>query len=204
VTINATVNGRHLGDPELDEFWSLAEALEVPILVHPSSTPPGGDVFSDLSLLEYGLRPSEVSLSVAAAVLAGVLDRHPRLELVAGAGGVGLPMLLLRLDVPHQYGGVGPPGAHRAVSDDPPSSYLERLYVDSCSFNQPTLEFNVRTLGPERVLFGTDSPPLTVPSSVSFGLIEQLPISEHARQEVLGGAAARLLKLEKADVRSLT
>jgi predicted TIM-barrel fold metal-dependent hydrolase len=195
VTINATVDGRHLGDPELEDFWSLAEELAVPILVHPSSSPPSGEVFSSPWLLEYGLRPIEVALSVASAILAGVLERHPGLVLVAGGGGGGLPMLLLRLDVPHRYGTLGPPTAKATTLPNPPSSFLSRVYADSCSLNEPTLRFNAETLGADHMLFGTDSPPLSVPASFSLDLVERLPITEASRHEVLGATAARLLRL---------
>jgi predicted TIM-barrel fold metal-dependent hydrolase len=197
VTVNATVNGQHLGDPGLEEFWALAEELATPILVHPSSNPPASTTFAHPALLEYGLRPTEVSLSSAAAILTGVLERHPALELVAGAGGGGLPLLLLRLDIPHRYGGVGPAAAKGPEIPQPPSSYLSRLYVDSCSLNEPTLRLNADMFGADHLLFGTDSPPLSIPASFSFDLVQQLPISEEARRDVLGGTAARLLSLEE-------
>ena len=51
-----------------------------------------------------------------------------------------------------------------------------------------------RAFGPERLLFGTDSPWSSAEESIQF--IRDLPVSDEEKKKVLGGNAARLLKIQ--------
>jgi aminocarboxymuconate-semialdehyde decarboxylase len=77
----------------------------------------------------------------------------------------------------------------------PPSAYLERVYVDTASFSRPQHEANLRLMGPDRMLFGTDSPPLAKPFDEAIGIVEQLPVSDDDKQKILQGNAQRLFEL---------
>src|SRR4051794_18441513 len=93
-TIASSVEGRRLDAPEAEDFWSLAEELGVPVLIHP---PVGPGEAGDPRVAEFGVRASDVGLSLAAAIFAGVLDRHQDLRLIAAAGGGGIAALMGRL-----------------------------------------------------------------------------------------------------------
>jgi aminocarboxymuconate-semialdehyde decarboxylase len=69
------------------------------------------------------------------------------------------------------------------------------MYVDTLVFSEPALRYALEFFGPERVLFGTDWPPVEIPASASLDLIQGLDISEDARARILGGNAAELLRL---------
>jgi predicted TIM-barrel fold metal-dependent hydrolase len=167
----------------------------VPVLVHPPSSPPGGDAIADARLLEYGARAVDVAVGIAALVFAGVLDRHPELTLICAAGGGGLAQLAGRLDagarargVPGRPGGQAPLGPAKV-----PSDYLRRLYVDTCLYQSDAVLLNLAVFGPDRVLFGTDAPPLQVPAPVTTELVARLPIEPPVRDQVLFGNAEALL-----------
>jgi predicted TIM-barrel fold metal-dependent hydrolase len=198
VMVNSTVNGRRLGVPdELEDFWSLVEELGIPVLVHPPALPPGFESVTDRSVLEFGLRGVDVALSIASAVMAGVLERHPGVRLVAMAGGGGVSMLVMRLDIPYTDPPppAGPPGSGASPPPlpRPPSSYLANVYVDTCSFKTATIAFDADLLGSEHVLFGTDSPPLLAPFETAIDPVRALDLDEQARADILGGNALRIL-----------
>jgi aminocarboxymuconate-semialdehyde decarboxylase len=93
--------------------------------------------------------------------------------------------------------GGGPPGMPQYENKipKPPSAYLERVYVDTASFSRPQHEANLRLMGPDRMLFGTDSPPLAKPFDEAIGIVEQLPVSDDDKQKILQGNAQRLFEL---------
>jgi aminocarboxymuconate-semialdehyde decarboxylase len=196
LTINSSVAGRRLDDASLEDFWALAEELDVPVFVHPQGGGAEGGV-ADPRLLEFGARAIDVGLSLAAAIFAGVLDRHPRLRLIAGAGAGGLASLAGRLDVAFRMGSIGPPGRAPAPEgpEEPPSAYLRRIWVDTLLFSAPALRCVLEVFGPERMLFGTDSPPFGMPAAVSRMALDALGLEDAARERILGANGAELLGL---------
>jgi predicted TIM-barrel fold metal-dependent hydrolase len=209
-SVSSSVDGHRLDDPRAEDFWSLAEELDVPVLIHPPVRPGG---VGDPRLDEFGNRAVDVGLSLAAAIFAGVLDRHPSLQLIAGAGGGGIADLMGRLDagyrIPALAGaalagppagappqGVPVPDGAGPVPADAPSTYLRRVYVDTLMFSEPALRCALEVFGPDRLLFGTDWPPVEIPAAVSRTLIDRLDVSEEERAGIRGGNAAALLKLQ--------
>ncbi|MFJ6949765.1 amidohydrolase family protein, partial [Streptomyces wuyuanensis] len=76
-----------------------------------------------------------------------------------------------------------------------PGAALQRMYVDTSPFSSAHLSLNAEVLGPERMLFGTDSPPLSVPLEDLIRMIEKLPVDKAAQQRILGGNAEALFDL---------
>jgi len=78
----------------------------------------------------------------------------------------------------------------------PPSTYLRRVYVDTANYSSvPNHLANLELMGAERVLFGTDSPPLATPLRDAVAMVEGLPISAAHKQGILEGNARRLFGL---------
>ncbi|MGW6461231.1 amidohydrolase family protein [Streptomyces sp. NPDC055078] len=101
-------------------------------------------------------------------------------------------------------GGAAPasPVAHAPVAQAPPAppsadpaAALRRMYVDTSTFSPAHLGLNAEVLGPERMLFGTDSPPLSVPLEELMRMIEKLPIDKASQQLILGGNAEAVFDL---------
>ncbi|TVL92488.1 amidohydrolase family protein [Streptomyces sp. SAJ15] len=92
-------------------------------------------------------------------------------------------------------GGGRPAAPPPAAAATDPVAALRRMYVDTSTFSAAHLRLNAEVLGPERMLFGTDSPPLTAPLEDLLRTIEKLPIDAAAQQLVLGGNAEALFDL---------
>jgi len=146
------VNGREISAPEYDDLWRKAEELGTPILVHPLGfTQPE-------RLTEYYFnnvigQPLETTIMLHHMIFSGVLERHPRLKLVAVHGGGYAGAYAGRMD--HAWGTRS--DARRDIAK-PPTSYLKRVYVDTVVFAVDQLKHLVEFFGPERVLLGTDYP----------------------------------------------
>ncbi|MEV6400911.1 amidohydrolase family protein [Streptomyces sp. NPDC051907] len=76
-----------------------------------------------------------------------------------------------------------------------PAAALRRMYVDTSPFSPAHLSLNAEVLGPERMLFGSDSPPLSAPLEDLIRMIEKLPVDEASQQLILGGNAEALFDL---------
>ncbi|MET9017955.1 amidohydrolase family protein, partial [Streptomyces olivaceoviridis] len=83
--------------------------------------------------------------------------------------------------------------AGRPAAD--PAAALRRMYVDTSPFSVAHLSLNAEVLGPERMLFGTDSPPMAAPLEDFIHMIEKLPVDEASQRLILGGNAQTLFDL---------
>ncbi|MFE1448946.1 amidohydrolase family protein, partial [Streptomyces olivaceoviridis] len=83
--------------------------------------------------------------------------------------------------------------AGRPAAD--PAAALRRMYVDTSPFSAAHLSLNAEVLGPERMLFGTDSPPMAAPLEDFIHMIEKLPVDEASQRLILGGNAQTLFDL---------
>jgi aminocarboxymuconate-semialdehyde decarboxylase len=79
-----------------------------------------------------------------------------------------------------------------------PSRYLKKMYLDTVTYNLPAVKMVLDWMGPERVIYGSDAPPLTSLKPRAIKLIKDLDIAETERHAIFFANAARLLKLPTA------
>lgn len=189
IEISSNVAGRELADPAFRPFFAAVEELDVLVFMHPLGFTHGQ------RLTEYYLNnvignPLESTIAVSHLIFGGVLERHPGLKLCVAHGGGYLPTYCGRMDHAHA---VRP--ECRLHITRPPSEYLKRLFVDTVMFDPHQLASVVETFGADHVLLGTDYPyDMAEPDPVGFvGTLRAL--DEAARDQILGGNAARLLKI---------
>jgi aminocarboxymuconate-semialdehyde decarboxylase len=149
--VAANVEGTNLGEVALDAFWARAQALDVPILVHPVlSTPaPRAAKFALAQIAQYTF---DTTLGVGSMIFAGVLDRFPRLTLILSHGGGAFPYLMGRFDVMHER----MDRSQGDVAARPPSAYGRQLAYDSIVHARKPLRFLADSVGLERIVLGTD------------------------------------------------
>jgi aminocarboxymuconate-semialdehyde decarboxylase len=127
------------------------------------------------------------------------MKRQPGLTVCLPHGGGFLPFQRGRLE----HACRAQPQARRVLGDDPPGPYLDRLYADSILFSPQALRFLVQSMGADHVLLGSDYPfGMGVDDPVAA--VTGIPgLSEPERQAILGGSAARLLRLDLASAQTL-
>ncbi|GAA2193834.1 amidohydrolase family protein [Streptomyces bangladeshensis] len=217
----SSVHGELLGSPRADSFFALAAEAGVPVLVHAPAEPVGTERVDEIGFVEQIGRFGDVTLGMAMIAFAGWLDKYPGLRLIGATGGGAMALLPERLQTAarprHWAGGAPPsgrpgapaaaprtagpagepagegPAAVRASAD--PAAALRRMYVDTSPFSPAHLSLNAEVLGPERMLFGTDSPPMAAPLEDFIHMIEKLPVDAAAQQRILGGNAQDLFDL---------
>ena len=152
VEILTNVNGRELSDPAFAPFWHKAEELGVLVMIHPN----GFTEASRLTRFYFNNvigNPLETTIALHYLIFDGVLERHPKLKLLAVHGGGYLGAYPGRID--HAWGARS--DAHGALPQ-PPTSYLKRVYVDTVVFTPYQLAELVRVFGADHVVMGTDYP----------------------------------------------
>jgi len=194
--INGHTRGRYLDD---EFFWPIlasAEALGVPIYLHP--TPPPNAVVEAsyhgnysqavagaLATTAWGWHV-ETATHVLRLVLSGAFDRFPKLQLIVGHMGEGLSFMLPRFEQVM---------AHVAKLERPIHAYfLENLHYTFAAFNwTPTFLNLLLQVGVDRILFATDHPYASMGVARTF--LDQLPVSPHDKERIAHTNAERLLGL---------
>lgn len=151
VSINPSAEGTDYDDPAYEPFWQKVEELDVLVVLHPNGFNQGERLTKYYMVNVVG-NPLETTVALSHIVLGGVLERHPRLKLLAVHGGGYLPFYMDRMD--HAY-------AHRndvgSSLRRPPSTYLKEVYFDSIVFGDG-LDYLVDRVGADHILMGTDYP----------------------------------------------
>ncbi len=189
----STAGGRALDDPIFEPMWALIERLGLLIFLHPVSA-----VDSE----RFGLNgvhvlvgwPFETTLAVTRLIFEGVLERHPALKIILSHGGGNLVFLRGRLDAAyHAEGWEADPYYHKNIRHAP-STYLDRLYYDTCALSPDSNRFVIDVMGEDRVMFGTDYPfDIGDPEGKrAVPAIEGLP--EAARERIYRGNAYAALR----------
>jgi 2,3-dihydroxybenzoate decarboxylase len=195
--VNSHTQGEYLDEPKYWEIFEAAQALDVPVYLHPSTPPPAmiqPFLPRGLDGAIYGFAV-ETGLHLLRIIVAGVFDRFPKLRLVVGHLGEGLPFWLFRLDFMHRsmvmskrYPGAGP-------LRKKPSDYLkENIWVTTSGMQwAPAILFCQQVLGVDRVLYAMDYPYQFVPEEVK--VTDELPISAEDRKKLYQSNAERVFKL---------
>jgi len=189
VEVLTNVAGKELSDPAFAPFWKKAEELGVLVMIHPN----GFTEASRLTRFYFNNvigNPLETTIALHYLIFDGVLERHPKLKILAVHGGGYLGAYPGRID--HAWGARS--DAHDGLPQ-PPTSYLKRIYVDTVVFTPYQLAELVRTFGVDHVVMGTDYP---------FDMADYDPVGHIASVEgfdtatiaaLAGGNTKRLLGL---------
>lgn len=194
--IHGHTAGRFLDDPAFWPILECAEALGVPIYLHPTRPPAvvaeayfqgfSPQVSSMLATSGWGWH-MENGLHVLRMILAGVFDRFPGLQLVLGHLGEALPFMLTRTTTKL-------PQAITRLQQPVSGYFRTNVHVTtSGSFAIPPLLTAMLELGADRIMFAVDYPFSRNEDGRAF--LDAMPVSPTDRDKIAHGNAERLLHL---------
>ncbi len=153
VKIGSNVRGENLDDPGLDVFWDKAVSLDIPVFIHPGDIIGAKDRMKDYQLYNFLANPLDTTIAAACLMFGGVFDRFPNLKIVLAHLGGFTPWIRGRW----QRGYIER-DAPKVRGSQEPENYIGNFYYDTVIHNADCLEFAVKTLGADKILYGTDSP----------------------------------------------
>jgi 2,3-dihydroxybenzoate decarboxylase len=178
-------------------FWPIferAQALDVPLYMHPAVPHPAViDAYYKDYVAQYPmiLRAAwgftvETATQGIRLVLSGVFDAYPDLKIILGHLGEGLPFYLWRID--HALARTRRDGW--SFRDQ----FCKHFYITTSGFfSDPALLCCMMEMGVDRILFSIDYPFVDNPPGTRW--FDTVPLSETDKEKILSGNAKRLLKM---------
>ena len=191
----AMIHGLSRGNLFLDDkqFWPIferAQALDVPIYMHPAVPHPAviEAYYKEYPAMiragwGFGVETATQGLRL---IMSGLFDAYPKLKIILGHLGEGLPFSLWRCDfMLTKLGKLKRP--LREV-------FCENFWITtSGNFSFPALQCCMLELGVDRIMFSVDWPFIDNRQAVEF--MANIPVTREDKEKMLHGTAERLLKL---------
>jgi gamma-resorcylate decarboxylase len=184
----------YLDDARYRGFWAECEKLGVPFYLHPRNPlPSASQIYEGHPWL---LGPTwafgqETAVHALRLMASGLFDRHPRLQIVLGHLGEGLPYSLWRVDNRNAWTKVPPRYPAKKKLGD---YFRDNFYLTtSGNFRTQTLLDAMLEVGSDRILFSTDWPFENVDHAALW--FDACPISEDDRRKIGRENALRLFRL---------
>lgn len=192
VMINSHTNGEYLDGEKYWPILEAAEALDVPIYIHPRAPSPAmAKPYRDYHLEHaiFGYQ-AETGLHALRLIMSGAFDRFPKLNIVIGHMGEGIPYWLYRIDWMATHHSM-----RRPKLELKPSGYFRRnFHITTSGVNWlPALRFCIEVLGVERVLFAVDYPYQESMEAVEWLVKADLP--EGQKRKILHENAERVFHI---------
>jgi 5-carboxyvanillate decarboxylase len=211
-------NGDRLDNKKYRPIFKKLNELDVPMFLHPRDAHPDGrklyEPYSELASKIYGYS-ADVHLAAMRMILSGLFDEYPRLKIILGHMGEGVPFHIGRVSGSGMSGGAAlammpgnaAPGATGsspgpAIADNSSSPVLKKTAGDyikenfyaatSGNFYDPALICCYMAM-PDHVLFGVDWPPEA--NNVAVKFMEAAPLSDSDKEKIYHLNAERIFKL---------
>ena len=192
--VHGLTNGVFFDDRRFWPIFERAQALDVPLYVHPAAPHSAvvdayyKDYVKDFPAIlnaAWGFTVETATQGIR-LVLSGVFDAYPDLKIILGHMGEGLPFLLWRID--HA---LSRPGNRRIAFRE---QFSRHFYITtSGNFSTPALLCSMMELGVDRILFSVDWP--FVQNVPGTKWMSELQLSAEDKTKILSGNAKRLLKM---------
>jgi aminocarboxymuconate-semialdehyde decarboxylase len=189
IYLGTNVRGKELTDPSFLPVFERINALRVPIFLHPLN------VIGSQRLTSYYLHnllgnPFDTTVAAANLIFSGLLDRFSKLDICLPHAGGAFPYLIGRLN--H---GWKVREECRALKK-PPAGYLRRFTYDTISHAPEALRYLIGLVGVDRVMLGSDYC-FDMGYEHPVKVVTALKLSSSDQEKILGGNAARLLRVDR-------
>jgi gamma-resorcylate decarboxylase len=180
--------------PDYWPFWETVERLDVPFYLHPRNPLPSwARIYEGHSWLlgptwGFGVEAATHALRLMGS---GLFDRCPRLNIILGHLGEGLPYSIWRVDNRNNWA----KAPHRCLARKPIGAYFRANFhlTTAGNFRSQTLIDAMLEIGADRIMFSTDYPFEAVGDAATW--FDAAPISEDDRAKIGRRNAIRLFKL---------
>lgn len=184
----------YLDDARYRGFWAEVEKLDVPFYLHPRNPlPSAAQIYEGHPWL---LGPTwafgqETAVHALRLMASGLFDAHPRLQVVLGHLGEGLPYSIWRVDNRNAWTGQPP----RYPAKRKLGEYFQQNFhlTTSGNFRTQTLIDAMLEVGADRIMFSTDWPFENIDHAARW--FDTAAISEDDRRKIGRGNAIRLFRL---------
>jgi len=191
--IHGHARGEFLDARKYWVIWEKAQALGVPVYLHPTLPHPDAmrsyfAGYEELARAGWGFAV-DTSCHFLRLVFAGVFDEYPTLQIILGHLGEGLPFAMNRLN-DHTAAAAKRRGLKRE-----PIEYLKDnlLVTTSGNWYEPALQCTLAALGADRILFAVDWPYEANKTGVEF--LKKISVSDADRAKIAHRNAERVLQL---------
>jgi 2,3-dihydroxybenzoate decarboxylase len=187
----------YLDLPQYWPFWEVVERLDVPFYLHPRNPLPSmAQIYEGHPWL---LGPTwafgqETAVHALRLMGSGLFDEYPRIQIILGHMGEGLPYSMWRVDNRNAWVKARP----RYPAEKKIAEYFSQNFylTTSGNFRTQTLIDAMLEIGVDRILFSTDWPFENIDHAAVW--FDAASISENDRLKIGRTNAARLFKLELA------
>jgi 2,3-dihydroxybenzoate decarboxylase len=184
----------YLDLPQYWPFWEIVERLDIPFYLHPRNPLPSmAQIYEGHPWL---LGPTwafgqETAVHALRLMGSGLFDKYPRIQIIVGHMGEGLPYSMWRVDNRNAWVKAPPryPAKKKIAEYFSQNFYL----TTSGNFRTQTLIDAILEIGVDRILFSTDWPFENIDHAAVW--FDAASISENDRLKIGRTNAARLFKL---------
>lgn len=198
--VSPTAGGEFLDAKISRPFFELCHELDAVVFVHNSDSCLAAEHMPDFRLVELVGRPNDMTVLAARLAFSGLMETLPGLKLLLGRLGGAITLYAGRIqqgwEVRHTR--KSGPGVPAWGPDNIEGSFLDQLrcmHVDTQTFHPPAIACAVASMGAERVLLGTDYPPVPRDRAASIADVREAGLSASDTELVLGGNARRLFEI---------
>jgi len=188
--INSHVDGEYLDGEKYWPLFEAAENLDVPIYIHPKEPPKALRELLGYPVLGgamWGFQ-ADVSLHALRLMCGGVFERFPKLKIILGHLGEGIPFWLWRID------NIWSRSARKYPQRPPGEYFRENFYVTTSGmFGRDAFDCVYRVLGADRILYAVDYPYEIIEEGAAF--MDAVDIPEADKAKICHLNAEKLLKL---------
>jgi 2,3-dihydroxybenzoate decarboxylase len=176
-------------------FWAKVELLDVPFYLHPRN--PLAEDSRIYQGHEWLLGPTwafgqETAVHALRLMGSGLFDQHPRLQIVIGHMGEGIPFNLWRVDNRNAWVKARAHRGKRAIAD----YFSENFHITvSGNFSTQALLASMSVVGADRIMFATDWPFENIDHAADW--FDRTPIARADRLKIGRTNAVELFKLDK-------